>query len=190
MILPQLRETTRVDHLQLETRIDLLNRAWSPEFYRALLEKFHGFYAPLEPAIFNQQQWQNFNFSTASRCKTDWLHNDLRFCGLSEAQIAALPRCKYMERPESFAQALGCAYVVEGSTLGGQIIARHLRKQLNLPPEGLRFFTAYGAETGAKWREFVALLNDYQATERERNEILAAASATFRALECWLDEII
>ena len=187
MILQQLRDATRVDHQQLETRIDLLNRVWSREFYRALLEKFHGFYAPLEPEIWGYSQWQKFNFLTAPRVKIDWLRQDLGFCGLNAAQIRALPRCKYLQRPASFAGALGCAYVLEGSTLGGQIISRHLKTQLNLPPQGCRFFTAYGAQTGAKWREFVAVLEAYQGDE---NEVLAGAGATFRALECWLDEIL
>ena len=190
MILQLLRDTTRAKHQQLEARIDLLGRDWSLKFYRALLEKFHGFYTPLEPAIFAHSQWQQFNFAVEPRRKIHWLHSDLQFLGVNAAQIEALPRCKYLQRPDSFARALGCAYVLEGSTLGGQIIARHLKTQLNLPPEGCRFFTAYGAQTGARWREFVALLNDYQGSAHEQNELLLSACATFGALECWLDETI
>ena len=190
MILQQLRDATRLDHQQLEARINLLERDWSLEFYRALLEKFHGFYAPLEPAIFAHPQWQQAKFAIESRRKLHWLHSDLQFLGLNTPQIGALPHCKYLPRADTFARALGCAYVLEGSTLGGQIIARHLKTQLNLPPNGCRFFTAYGAQTGAMWRKFIAVLNAYESSEREQNELLESASATFRALECWLDETI
>ena len=38
-------------------------------------------------------------------------------------------------------EALGCLYVVEGSTLGGQVIARHLRQTLGVDPRcGGSFF--------------------------------------------------
>ena len=190
MILQLLRDATHAQHQHLENRIDLLGRDWSLEFYRALLEKFYGFYAPLEPAIFTHPQWHEFNFVAESRRKICWLQNDLQFLGLSAAQIEALPLCKYLPRADTFARAVGCAYVVEGSTLGGQIISRHLKTKLNLPPRGCRFFTAYGEQTGKMWREFVALLNDYEAPADEQNELLLNAGATFGALDCWLDEII
>ncbi len=190
MILQQLRDITHDAHRQLEGRVNLLGREWSLEFYRALLEKFYGFYAPLEPAIFAHLQWQDWNFAVEPRRKIHWLHRDLQFLGLSAAQISALPHSKYLPRADNFARAVGCAYVLEGSTLGGQIIARHLKKQLNLPSDGCRFFAAYGERTGAMWREFVALLSDYETSQKERSELLESARMTFGALECWLGKTL
>ena len=50
---------------------------------------------------------------------------------------------------------LGRMYVMEGSTLGGQYIARHVEETLGLSSgEGNSYFRGYGEATGERWREF------------------------------------
>ena len=53
--------------------------------------------------------------------------------------------------PNSDSLAFGCLYVMEGATLGGQVIGRHVRQTLGVTPEtGGRFHAAYGDRTEAQ----------------------------------------
>ncbi len=84
-------------------------------------------------------------------------------------------------RPE----ILGAAYVLEGSTLGGQIIARHLEETLGLRDGcGYRYFRSYGPDVGAQWKAFRAeLLRASSATNDP--VIVRAARETFEILHRW-----
>ena len=89
----------------------------------------------------------------------------------------------------SLASGLGCLYVLEGSTLGGRIIARRARAALGdeLP---VTFFTsANRLDPGAEWRTFQAALDAWwsSADEHAGGEVVAAANQTFRALQARLD---
>ena len=81
----------------------------------------------------------------------------------------------------------GCLYVLEGATLGGQIVARHLQASLGLTPEtGASYFSGYGVQTGVQWKAFCALLTAYAARVDDTREILAGAHATYATLTAWM----
>lgn len=86
----------------------------------------------------------------------------------------------------SAAQALGCQYVTEGSTLGGRDLARRL-DHLFAPgsADGRRFLLGYGAEHGAMWRDFCAALERCGDTKPRRDEMIATALAAFAAFGDW-----
>jgi heme oxygenase len=191
MILQRLREATRPDHERLEEHIDLLGRPWSLAFYKSLLQKFYGIYAVLEPPTLSQKDWHERDFDTTHRIKLPALAKDLCFLGLSEAEISELPRPTVVPQVNSFAAALGAAYVMEGSTLGGQIISRHLHKELGLEiDKGLNFFGSYGEAVGPMWREFTNVLNSYQGNDAEQQIAVETAVQTFRAFDDWLTDIL
>ena len=53
-------------------------------------------------------------------------------------------------------EGLGALYVIEGATLGGQVITRYIQSALKIDAtNGGRFFAAYGDRTGLLWRDFV-----------------------------------
>jgi heme oxygenase len=73
---------------------------------------------------------------------------------------------------------LGAMYVVEGSTLGGQHIARHLDEALGMNANrGAAYFRGYGERTAEMWRAFQAVLTDVPDAESE--QVVAAAKAMF-----------
>ena len=83
----------------------------------------------------------------------------------------------------SFAETLGAAYVIEGSTLGGAFIHRHLASLLKLDDgQGIRFFDCYGTETGARWKQFLAALERAALDPDGREQVLAGAVGTFELL--------
>lgn len=76
------------------------------------------------------------------------------------------------------AEALGAAYVVEGSALGGMLIARNLKscKKLELPDQ--EFFS--GDKASLKdWQHFKKVLLDYDFSEAEQQAAVKKAKQTF-----------
>jgi chemotaxis family two-component system sensor kinase Cph1 len=51
---------------------------------------------------------------------------------------------------------MGAAYVLEGSTLGGLVLASHLERTLALPVSALRYLRMRGRQTLREWRRFLA----------------------------------
>jgi heme oxygenase len=74
--------------------------------------------------------------------------------------------------------------VVEGSTLGGQVISRQLAKA-NITLRS--YFSGYGERTGPLWKAFCQLLSQ-EATPDSQTEIVQSASLTFQKLNAWLNQ--
>jgi heme oxygenase len=75
--------------------------------------------------------------------------------------------------------AVGCAYVLEGATLGGLLIARTIRERLGWESA---FYAGYGARTAARWREFgLAVRAVAAAAALDETALVGAANATFDA---------
>ncbi len=77
--------------------------------------------------------------------------------------------------PQDLYQALGCMYVLEGATLGGRVIKRHLQM---LPVE-MHYYGCYGEEGGMHWKDFLQNLETYINTEAKVDITLKAARETF-----------
>ena len=79
-------------------------------------------------------------------------------------------------------------YVVEGSTLGGTIIAHEVERRLGLNAEtGCAYFRSYGRETAAMWKSFGAVLLEASSPEAD-DIIVASAQKTFDVMHDWLCE--
>jgi len=83
------------------------------------------------------------------------------------------------------ASAFGAIYVIEGATLGGQVIARHIIPSLALdPPNGCRFVLGDGDLTGPRWRETGQALNAFAAANPSRIPAMVdGAINTFALIE-------
>ena len=183
-----LRHGTQAHHARAEARLPLMDEALTVERYRQMLTRLLGFYAPLEQRLAGAD-WSRIALDPERRRKWPLLVADLRALALTDAQIEALPRCDDLPEARSLADALGCLYVLEGATLGGQLVRRHVAARLGLGPQnGCAFFAAYGDAVGPMWREYqqrLATLVDSGAVEAD--EVVGAARRTFDALTRWLD---
>jgi heme oxygenase len=182
-VLDTLRAATAEAHAALEAslRLDRIERVG----YAALLERFFGFYEPLErtAACYARVGW----LDAVDRRKVWWLVSDLRALGRSAEAIAQLARCDRLPPLNSAAQQLGCMYVIEGSTLGGAHIARHVLPRLGIDRDrGGAFFRSYGASTGKNWRALLAALECRIITPADRAAAVSGACDTFAALSHWL----
>jgi len=187
MILAKLRDQTAEQHQRLETKLDILARLSSPQGYKSLLEQFYGFYRPLEIHLGSVMCRHGSLLNFTARRKTPLLEKDLLFLDLSERDLAELPQCQKLPTVESEAQAFGCLYVLEGATLGGQIISKYVADKLGYERErGATFFKSYGAEVRAMWCGFVQALREYATSHDADDEVVTAAVDTFDKFEQWL----
>ena len=187
MILKHLKEATGSRHAALESRLPLLETSMSRARYLQFLQRFYGYYAPLEAQLLALPHWHALDFDYVGRHKTPRLVQDLRALDETAEAIGAVALCQQLPALASPGQLLGCLYVIDGATLGGQIISRHLAANLGLTPSsGVAFFGGYGAQTGSRWKAFCAMLTANAAGPGRQDDILASASQTFETLGHWL----
>lgn len=181
-VLAALRQATADAHRRIETVASLDTLADRAGLVRVLtaFSAFHAVWEPAAQAVLPPADaaW------LAARSRRDWLAQDLRALAAAGEPLAALPALPVALQLPDAAAAWGSVYVLEGSTLGGQLIARHLRDTLGLTPEtGARYHAGHGPRTAARWRECgerlqAALGTDAAACERA----CAAAVHTFDVL--------
>lgn len=173
MLLAALRTNTRPAHDRLEAQLDLLRPDLTLGQYRELLERQHRLYRPLEAQLGQviPAEWRAA-LEWPARQKTGLLEADLRALG---ARLPAPNRTLRLPPVSGEAAAWGALYVLEGATLGGQILCRHLGPRLGLRENaGLSFYASYGALVGPRWKSFLALLS-------RRHEAAGAHAADFQA---------
>lgn len=182
-----LKAATQPYHWALEQQINLQSLSSSLAHYRYLLQRFYGFYTPGEAQLATLP-WSTSGFDWALRRHTPPLVRDLLWLGETPATLAALPHCRTLPLLGDIPQALGYLYVVEGSTLGGQLISRHLQQALPVLQEaGCHFFQRYGTQVGPMWRAFSHFVNTYIATHPTAEApMVDTACATFQQLRDWL----
>lgn len=78
-------------------------------------------------------------------------------------------------------EALGMMYVIEGSTLGGNVIAKQLSKTDGFDEVTFNFFGCYQENTGPMWKNFKEVL-DTTVTEENYNEVLSGAKKLYTFL--------
>jgi heme oxygenase len=186
-ILQQLRTGTRHLHERLEQALDILSPEFNRPRYEDVLKRFYGFYRPIE-AVIPQYSDEPGRWIDGDRRKSHLIASDLQAGGMGPLAIDTLPICPAPVDRGQVHQQLGCMYVIEGSTLGGQVVTRHLRDRLGLGDSELLFFSSYGNQVGPRWRSFCAYAESLAADDHAATAIVAGAVATFLSLESWLLE--
>jgi heme oxygenase (biliverdin-IX-beta and delta-forming) len=185
-ILALLKDRTRPEHEAIEGAFDLMRDDVTLASYRGRLEQFRGFLVPVEARLGELGGWGEHGIDLAARHKVPLLEADLRALGVES--VGRLPVCREVPDLAGLAEGFGCLYVLEGSTLGGQFISRHVRRVLGVTPEaGGGFFHGYGERTGEMWRAFGAAVTSFAARGETRDRIVAGAMETFRDLRRWFE---
>jgi len=170
-----LRERTRAQHDRIEAALRWKTRASDRGRYGEWLARLHSFYARWEPAIAASLCAPDF---VDPRRKLPLLEQDLTALGVAPLPPAGAPPYPFVTP----AEALGALYVLEGSTLGGLLIAAHVRRSLGHAPA---FHGGYGRSTAAMWRRFQAEL-DARVDSAMLDDSVAAADRTFADLRTHL----
>ena len=74
------------------------------------------------------------------RHKTPQRSQDLAALGVTPEALAQTPLCHGLPDLRSTTRLFGCLDVIEGATLGGQVVTRHLRASLALTPSPAAHF--------------------------------------------------
>ncbi len=180
----RLKEKTKAYHQQIE-RAPLLNQLINASIniagYHELLKQFHAYIVPCESIILSSS-WSSL---LDNRAKTSILTCDLLDLGITNNK-----KCTVLPPLITREQIMGYLYVMEGSTLGGKIIAKVLQAQLGLTAQyGARYFNGYGSNTVNMWENFCHLLNRVDAIQEQ--QVLISASMTYTTLsECINQELV
>ncbi len=186
-----LRHATMAAHDRLhrhEGFAALLRGELSRPDYTSLLARLLGLHAPIEHRLarFAPSPWLAWHATGPSASRADRLRADLRALGMTAAEIAVLPGADaVLPDLQSEAAALGCAWVVEGSALGGRVMAQHVAGILGPGQDGGAFFAADAAQP-ARWRACCAAIDGCGADPVRRSDMVEGAVATFEAVEAWL----
>jgi heme oxygenase len=186
MILDRLRQATRPQHEALEAVVPLGQENLPLALYGQVLTRFRGFYVTWETAAAAAAAPALAPIVRARR-KLPLLDDDLHSLGLRPGYDAAMDSAWLPDLAAGDAILLGSMYVVEGATLGGQVISRSLERSSGFRDgRGYSFFQSYGKATGQQWKSFVALIE--ALPDEESNTVVAAAQKTFRAFHQWFVE--
>lgn len=183
--LARLRAETRSEHLAIEATLRLTVDDLTLVTYRHRLEQLYGFYRPIEADLREVCDWSRHGLDLDARRKTPLLVADLRSLGWTD--VAGIPLCSDLPPLPGVAEGFGCLYVLEGATLGGRIVTRHLRGVLGDGFERAgRFFGGYGERTAEMWCRFREALARFADGGRDTGDrTVVSAVATFRALRRW-----
>lgn len=151
--------------------------------YAHVLKIFYGFFHPVESLI---SQYIDISLlpDFHSRGVSDKIRNDLAFLN----DTTSTPLCSVLPRIENVLSACGALYVIEGSTLGGQVIAKMLKENcpFPIPDEALTFFRGYNENTLPMWRAFQTFLNNSFQTPEQMTAVTAVAAETFEKMGEWI----
>ena len=182
-VLSALRAGTQTLHVALEKRLPFFSERLDLECYKQLLAAYYGFYQPLESNLLACTLPDGFELST--RLKTPALRQDLRALNV---HIPSLPVCDTLPPLDHPASVLGVLYVLEGATLGGNVLRKHLFEQLGLDTDnGCAFLYVYGQATGMQWKAFLDFLGSVPLDAPSRALVVHAACSTFSCFEQWLE---
>ena len=181
MDLQQLRRETLPDHNAVEQSVPLMDEELDVDTYVSYLLRLHGIIAAWEEwATANAPAW--IQPLLAVRRRGQLLMLDLMWFGVDTSGEArpTLPEMR------DTASLLGAMYVVEGSTLGGQLIARHVELVLGLTAgRGNAYFRGHNERTGQLWKEFCDALRT-KVPDGETDAVIAAAKAMFGIFGAWM----
>jgi heme oxygenase (biliverdin-IX-beta and delta-forming) len=186
MAFDELKRGTQDLHTRVEQAVDMASVCAGLPSYRALLSRLLGYYEPIEDQL-SRVAWDSVGFDFDTRRKSAWLRHDLAFLGITDTAQAELPRCTQLPPTTSMATALGVMYVLEGATLGGQVILRMIDKNLQLSAHrGAGFHSGYGPHNGSMWLSFKSAATRQLDSSARIDEAVHTARETFLTYETWL----
>jgi len=184
MLSAQLKTFTGDAHASLEKKIiQKLKTISSSEDYYRILSLFYGYYFELEKLITAFLD-TNILSDFEQRRKSEALVQDIQSLSQPTEHLAL---CADLPQIGNGFQALGAMYVLEGSTLGGQVISKMIADRVELPENGLSFFEGYGPHTHRMWASFIQKLNELQLNAEDQEQLLEAANNTFKKFENWVN---
>jgi heme oxygenase len=165
-LLHALRDITRTRHQALDAALGLDAERITRDRYVAFLRGSLAAARALEPSV---ARW----LAPAGPSRAASLERDLTALG-----GAPPPRVDPFE-PASLPEAVGCAYVIEGSALGGAVLAGRVERALRAAPTS--YLRLHGSDPGHAWARWLRALDAHDAamSGADRDRACGAACRTF-----------
>jgi len=168
----RLRWSTRAAHAELDESLQLIDRLSAMNQRVGVLTGYHRFHQRVEAAMAPfLVAFADLDFSTRRRSQ------------LIAEGIRVLGREVLPDRADSLGiftrgEAFGALYVLEGSSLGGRVILKDLKRR-GVSLAGLGFLDPYGFNTGPRWRSFLAILEREVDSIEQQSDAVTGALKTF-----------
>lgn len=179
----KLKAHTASHHQELEkVLVKQMRAVICTEDYIKLLNAFYRFFGALEDRV-------NFYIGNGElpdylqRRKSESLAKDIISLGGTLSEKASIEQIPAIENQLS---AFGAMYVMEGSTLGGQIICKMLMKQLSIDKSSMLFFQSYGDYLQPMWKSFKMTLDHQAQNIVEEQQVILTANETFMLFKRFL----
>lgn len=183
MIATILKAKTAENHQALESLMyvkEIMNNSLSITQYKQLLAINYIIHQKLENKLANMLDKETANkLQMNSRLKLSALEKDLAYWNIDSLTLPEL-NFELFVPEKNTAAVLGALYVLEGATLGGNVIRKHILANINFAgaESGLNYYGIYGEELSAKWKRFIQILNE-SVLEADYEKCLNSANETF-----------
>lgn len=174
-----LKENTKQFHDHVEAKYQsqrIFDKSYTLDHYRKIIWFNYLFHLNFEKIVF-----EKINEETAkaiqleARRKLNLLEIDLENLSLERNKPDDLIFV------ENEAEAMGVLYVMEGSSLGGNVIKKQLSANPYFADVNFNYFGCYDQKTGEYWKNFKEIL-DHKFTEPQFSQVLAGTKKAYQFL--------
>jgi len=168
----------------------LQNGSLSCVGYQRLLLRLLGLHAPLDErqGAFGDEPLLEWTRAAPEASRAELLRRDLRVLGVSDGAIRSAPRADdLLPKPATPAEALGCAWVIEGSAMGGRVIAKLLSEHLGIGQATGGAFFVQGPWQQARWAACCQAVETCGQHTTARAAMQRAADGTMWAFASWME---
>jgi len=178
----RLRSETADLHGATEATVGIPDAVRTVDDYAMLLRSSRSFYAGAADALADarwRQPWTRLGVRLEAHTRLALIDDDLAALGQTKPAIPP-----HRLASGSFAEVLGLLYVVEGSALGGHLIAPAIVAAIGPVPTS--FYLGRGRDHPRPWRRVLSALAEFDRTEVETdpglaNEVVRGARRAFLA---------
>lgn len=154
----------------------IFNKTITLEDYKKIIHTNYLMLLHSEDKIFKSLSYRfSEKLQLNQRRKLPLIQKDLKSLSLQNMTAT------YTLEIENEHEALGMLYVIEGSTLGGNVIARQLSKTEGFDDITFNFFGCYQENTGSMWKLFKDVL-DSEVSKENYEEVLSGAKKIYTFL--------
>lgn len=186
MIANILRTETADKHKELESLMfvnEIMNHSLTVEDYKTLITINYIIHQKMENVLANLLDANLAEkLEMKDRFKLEALEKDLAHWGIDSLSLPGLNFELFIPKKNN-AEVLGALYVLEGATLGGNVIKKHIlaNPNFNNQEAGLNYYGVYGNDLSTKWKTFITVLNE-SISEADYKYCVESANNTFQNL--------
>jgi heme oxygenase len=185
--LKQIKEATAAQHLAMEAD-PLLAQLLSPDLTREQYVCYLSLFLRVTEAY--EANILPISTGTLRGWKvshpSEKIHSDLQILGV-DSPPEPIQKYKLPEASFGPAYALGFTYVMEGSKLGGKVLARSVCKTLHLPESaGVAYLSDYGQNSFPLWKQFLDQFAEFIIFSKGEQQAIEGANQAFASIAVFL----